>query len=51
LLKRSQPVTPKLRQKTDCLLSGEFLVAPVDRAADKLARPSCPSMFNLKQTV
>ena len=38
-------------QKTDRLLAGEFLIAPVDRAAYKLAGLSYPTKFSFKQTV
>lgn len=38
-------------QKTDRLLTGEFLIAPLDRAAYKLASLSYPTKFNFKQTV
>ena len=38
-------------QKTDRLLAGEFLIAPLDRAAYKLAGLSYPNKFNFKQTV
>lgn len=33
------------------VLSGEFLIAPVDRAAFKLVCLCYPTKFNLKQTV
>jgi hypothetical protein len=38
-------------QKTDRLLAGEFLIAPLYRAAYKLAGLSYPTKFNFKQTV
>ena len=38
-------------KKADRLLAGEFLIAPMDRAAYKLAGLSYPTKFNFKQTV
>ena len=38
-------------QKTDRLFACEFLIAPVDRAAYKLAGLSYPTKFSFKQTV
>ncbi len=38
-------------QKTDRLHAGEFLVAPSERAAYKLAGLSYPTKFSFKQTV
>ena len=38
-------------QKTGQLFAGEFLIAPLDRAAYKLAGLSYPTKFNFEQTV